>query len=276
MPLAEQIFSSDEKYKAPLEMFFCRVFKSFYLPSHDLNHHKRVWKNAEKILYSLHEKGLNFSQKDIDNLIIACYLHDSGMVVDKGPSHGSESRKLCEQFLTELKLSSDEFIDALTSIENHDNKGYRLISRPEEPCAILSVSDDIDAFGFIGIYRYLEIYIERDLPLIEIGRLVCENSSNRFRNFITTYRMLPELIAEQTIRYNTLNSFFEAYDKQAAYYKFDRQAISGHCGVAEIIKERITKSEPINQSFLTAREYNDPLIEWYFTELENELSGITL
>jgi hypothetical protein len=28
---------------------------------------------------------------------------------------------------------------------------------------ILSVADDLDAFGYIGIYRYIEIYLERGI-----------------------------------------------------------------------------------------------------------------
>ena len=30
-------------------------------------------------------------------------------------------------------------------------------------CTILSVADDLDAFGFTGIYRYLEIYLTRGI-----------------------------------------------------------------------------------------------------------------
>ena len=271
MPLAEKIYSSEEKYKSPLEDFFYKVFPSGYLPSHNLDHHKRVWKNAKILLNSLQGEGFAFSQKDIDNLIIACYLHDSGMAVDRSPSHGSESRKLAEQFLNKMNISPYEFSDALSSIENHDNKDYTFHSRPEELLAILSVSDDLDAFSYIGIYRYLEIYIERDLPLNEIGRIVCDNAVNRFRNFVSTYRMLKDLISDQTKKYEILNFFFEEYDKQAAYYKFDNQSISGYCGIAEIIKEKLTKHEPINQGFLAVTEFKDPLIQWFFTELKNEI-----
>ena len=34
---------------------------------------------------------------------------------------------------------------------------------------ILSVADDLDAFGFIGIYRYSEIYLTRGIDPEKIG-----------------------------------------------------------------------------------------------------------
>ena len=34
---------------------------------------------------------------------------------------------------------------------------------------ILSVSDDLDAFGYIGIYRYTEIYLTRGIDPEKIG-----------------------------------------------------------------------------------------------------------
>jgi HD superfamily phosphodiesterase len=181
----EKIASSESKYMKILEEFFNVIFDCSFLPSHGIDHHKRVWYYAKEIMMKLDIHDFELDEFLSDKLIIASFLHDTGMAIDTGFRHGTESRKICERFLKERNLSTIEFSDILDAVENHDYKEYTVINKPENLLTILSVADDLDAFGFIGIYRYLEIYLARSKPLDELGNLIIENSEGRFQNFLT-------------------------------------------------------------------------------------------
>jgi HD superfamily phosphodiesterase len=272
MPPQDKIASSEEKYKIILEAFFNRIFFKIYLPSHDIGHHSRVWQYAKELLRHLYNQSIYFNQEFIDSLIIACYLHDTGMSADPGPRHGLESRRICEKFLSENDLPLSEFENLLFAVENHDNKDYKVISRSDELITILSVADDLDAFGYIGIYRYLEIYIARQRPLNELGIIINENCLNRFRNFIATYRFHDEFIERHTKRFAILSSFFDSYNTQAHHYKFDNQLIAGHCGIAEIISENLKHKNPDFPYPALTSSFQDPVVQWFFSELNYEMS----
>lgn len=272
MPISEKIASSDARYRFILEEFFNRIFAQSYLLSHGIDHHRRVWHYAKELLSLLQNHGFYFDQLFSDKLIIACYLHDSGMSVDSGFNHGAEGRKICERFLSENNLPVIELTDVLQAIEIHDNKEYKAISKPEDLLTVLSVADDLDAYGFIGIYRYMEIYIERNKPLNEIGILIKDNCENRYQNFIMTYRYYDELIERHSRRFEILASFFNSYNQQTIYYKFDNQSIAGYCGIAEIISAMIKKKVSFKYNFSMVPEFPDPVIQWFFNELNFELS----
>jgi HD domain len=272
MLLSDKIASSESKYKNVLEEFFMGIFDISFLPSHGIDHHRRVWKFAKEILYLLNDHGFKINEPITDKLIIACFLHDSGMSVDAGLRHGVEGRKICEKFLSENNMSSDEFSDVLQAIEQHDNKEYTMLNQPEDLLVILSVADDLDAFGFVGIYRYLEIYIRRNIPMHELGYLIIENCENRFHNFIRTYGFSSQLIGKHSKRYEIISSFFDSYNHQVESYKFDNQSLYGYCGVAEIIQQML-KNDEINKIARSQTDnYPDPLIQWFFAELDHELS----
>ena len=272
MLLSEKIASSETKYKKILEEFFRGIFDISFLPSHGIDHHWRVWHYAKEILDQLADHGVEIGQALIDKLIITCFLHDSGMTVDPGFSHGTEGRKICERFLSENNLYADEFSDVLHAIENHDNKDYTGINKPGELLTILSVADDLDAFGFIGIYRYLEIYITRKKPLQELGYLIIENSENRFQHFLRTYGFYNALVGKHAKKYDIINSFFNSYNEQVSFYKFDNQFVAGYCGVAEIITRMLKSNQSFPDINSLVNDYSDPVIQWFFAELNNELS----
>jgi HD superfamily phosphodiesterase len=272
MLLSEKIATSESKYKKILEDFFISIYSATYLPSHGIDHHRRVWHYAKEILDQLNNHNFVIDQSLTDRLIIACYLHDSGMAVDPGIRHGTEGKKFCERFLRENNLLQYDFTDVLQTIENHDNKEYTVINRPDELQTILSVADDLDAFGFIGIYRYLEIYIKRNKPPLELGSLITANCENRFNNFLATYGFLSLLAGRHSGRYEILNSYFKSYNEQSAYYRFDNKQPAGYCGVAEIIKQLPGSIYKEANIFIRYRDYPDPVIQWFFAELELEFS----
>ncbi|HBZ20410.1 MAG TPA: hypothetical protein DEO60_04715 [Bacteroidales bacterium] len=85
-----------------------------------------------------------------------------------------------------------------------------------EVLKILSVADDLDAFGYIGIYRYLEIYIARNIRPEVIGEEIRKNALRRFQNFEIKYRNFPELIEKHRERFLILDDFFVRYNKEAS------------------------------------------------------------
>jgi HD superfamily phosphodiesterase len=273
MLLSEKIASSETKYKKKLEEFFGCIFDISFLPSHGIDHHRRVWHYAKEILDQLAYHDVEIDQTLTDKLIITCFLHDSGMAVDQGSRHGAEGRKICERFLSENNLYADEFSDVLHAIENHDNKDYTGINKPGELLTILSVADDLDAFGFIGIYRYLEIYIARKEQIKELGYLIIENSENRFQHFLRTYGFYNSLVGKHVKRYDIINSFFNSYNEQVSFYKFDNQLAIGYCGVAEIIMQMLRNNQLSPDIKTLSSDYPDPVVQWFFGELNNELSG---
>jgi len=55
MLLPEKIESSETKYKSKLEEFFIEIYDVLLLPSHGIDHHKRVWYYAVEILNQLND-----------------------------------------------------------------------------------------------------------------------------------------------------------------------------------------------------------------------------
>ena len=101
------------------------------------------------------------------------------MSVEPGPRHGKHSRELCLQFLDKNNLPEKDYQDVLDTIENHDRKEYTSKTGKNDLLTVLSVADDLDAFGFAGIYRYSEIYLTRGITPSQIGYLILENARKK-------------------------------------------------------------------------------------------------
>jgi hypothetical protein len=272
MELSQQIISAERKYKQSLEDFFTEVFRSTRLLSHGIDHHQRVWLFAKELLGQPDKRGCIDDNFFCDRLIIACYLHDSGMSIDPGPRHGIQSRSICVQFLLKYSLPESEFKDVLDVIEKHDKKEYSISDKPDELLNILSVADDLDAFGSIGIFRYLEIYLKRDIPYRDIGPLIIENISGRFNNFVRTYGFNQALIEKHRRRYETATSFFSNYTEQSAEYQFDTNNPTDYCGVAEVIRYMIRQNLKLPELFTFVKKFhNEKGLYLYFNDLKNEL-----
>jgi HD superfamily phosphodiesterase len=277
MDLPKQIASAEKKYKKRLEDFFTDVFSSTNLSSHGIDHHRRVWVYGKELLNQPHKDRLRTDTTIPEKLIIACYLHDSGMSIDSGPQHGTQSRLLCEQFLRMYKLPENDFTEVLDAIENHDNKEYSFSDNPGKLLTILSVADDLDAFGFIGIYRYLEIYLTRGKSFRDISLLIPGNASARYNNFVKTFGFNPTLIEKHCRRYQIIVSFFNDYNKQYNDYQFDTPDPSGFCGVAEIIQYSIRHNLTLSGLYSYIKRFpDDKMLKWFFSELKNELSQIKI
>jgi hypothetical protein len=209
MDLTDIIFKTEEKYISSVEAFFHEKWGDTKLWSHDLSHHRRVWSYAKELLQYRDISDPLFVEK----LLIACYLHDAGMAIDPGSKHGVTSRKLCKDFLVKNKMNLSDYQDVLDAIVNHDNKEYIESPAGNNLLLLLTVADDLDAFGYTGILRYADIYMQRGVSQDNLGRLVLENSEKRFRNFEKVFMGIPKLVDRHRNRYMILQEFYSAYNQ---------------------------------------------------------------
>jgi HD superfamily phosphodiesterase len=267
------IFESAElQFKQILEDFFVKVYDEKSLSSHGIDHHRRVWNYAREISLFLFRNNILSDPLIPSNLIIACYLHDIGMSIDKGIRHGQHSRDLCTIFLKENNLKESDYDDVLLAIENHDNKEYYASEEKYDLLTILSAADDLDAFGFTGIYRYAEIYLARDIDRNEIGDLIKGNASKRFENFERSFKVIDTLVDKQRLRYQLLDTFFSEYTIQLRDYKFGHQKPSGYCGVVEFLQKVLQNKIELADLCKEPEMFSDDkVILWFFNGLSSEL-----
>ncbi len=273
MNLTNQIESAELQFQQLLEEFFVSIYDERLLPSHGIDHHRRVWRHAKKLIEIFPFSNSDLAHNLPSKLIIASYLHDIGMSVDQGIRHGQFSKDICITFLKKNKLELEDFNDVLETIENHDLKDYSENSAFNELHTLLSAADDLDAFGFTGIYRYSEIYLLRGVKPDEIGKLIKENAAKRFGHFIQTFGKSNSQARQQRIRYEILDDFFTVYNRQVAAAQFDYQDSSGHWGVMKLIMNMIKERKELKETLLESEKSdNDHVMKWFQEGIKTELN----
>lgn len=272
MNLTVIIESAELQFKRILEVFFIAVYDEKSLPSHGIDHHRRVWSYSKELLSILpRTKPAELLQLP-RKLIIASYLHDIGMAVESGIRHGKHSRNLCIQFLIKNNLPINDYRDVLTAIENHDRKDYPDDPGVDDLLKILSVADDLDAFGFAGIFRYSEIYLTREINPLKIGHMIKDNAEKRFDNFTKTFGFADSLVRKHRKRYDILVNFFDEYNKQIVTYKFGGTHPSGYCGVMEMLTQMIKNKKGLKELYTVVEKHTkDQVIRWFFNGLKSEI-----
>ncbi len=274
--LLEKINSSEQKWLKPLYKHSKSLFENTHLPSHDAEHHLRVWLHCRGLLIELHKAGIRTTLDSIDKAIVACFFHDAGLTLDVGEQHGFLGRKICEDFFKDNpNFHVPDLPEVLDVIEKHDDKSKKEISAvtPYTMKTILrlvSAADDLDALGYIGVFRYTEIYLKRGIPDIEIPKKVTTNLRNRFSNFLSTYSGLPKFAERQKIRYKETFDFFTELD---GYFSQKTEIPDSQLTVFKILKESLVeKNLGIDETIEETLRINTkgyPL--WYFSKLRNEL-----
>jgi|GEM_PF-602497 len=185
------------------------------LPSHDHTHHYRVWFFAKELLRVLSDAGYDVDSTLAEKSIISAFFHDVGMTITHKPSHGIESRLICERYLHEIEDLNLSYMDEIfEAIEMHDDKQYAQKMQEISVYTILAVADDLDAYGAIGVYRYYEIYLLRGMRKEEIPLNVIGNIEKRFSFMERIFGSLHDLIKKHKSRKQLTIDYFNQFIKK--------------------------------------------------------------
>jgi hypothetical protein len=220
----------------------------------------------------------------IEGVLIATYFHDLGLVQSSREDHGFLGRKMCEGFFVESNHPlPSRFEEILDAVEFHDNKevndhtDYSGNISPDI-LTILSMADDLEAMGIIGIYRYIEIYLMRGFGHRELGLRVLGNSWTRFRNLLLNQWMCPDLMGRYSKQYKILVQFFENYNQQLITESHPPGVFHGHLGIVNYIRslciEREIQPGMIPEQLTDIRK--ESTVSIFFTDLKNELEKARL
>lgn len=218
------------------------LYRESSLPSHDQTHHLRVWNLCKKVLREIAGFNSRTDQSLVEGVLIAAFFHDLGMVYSTREDHGKLGSDLC---LSWFEKSSREkpvrFEEILRAIELHDRKNEKLYKafekgRQVEILGIISVADDLEALGIIGIYRYAEIYLRRGIPMKELGDKVLENVSIRYKNLCEGCGLCPVLLEKSRREYDELSHFFRQFISQAGTLSNLDMVNSGPVGVINYLR----------------------------------------
>jgi len=277
--LQKWIPGAEEKWLISSRQFLEEIFSDTFLPSHDQTHHVRVWNIGKSLLMQIASFNRHLDASLAEGLLIAAMFHDAGMAVTREKEHGRISRELCEKWFRRQKLPPPErFGEVVDAIEKHDNKEDRIcarITRDEAPdlLTLLSLADDLEALGVIGVYRYTEIYLARGIELQELGIHILKNARSRFGHISESCALCPQLLEGYRQEYASLVSFFDIYNQQLLVETDPEQVRTGYVGIVNAIRRLSVEGRIRPEDFLTAIGKEDPgkLVTDFFTRLKEEL-----
>ena len=196
------ISGTENKWLSRLYLHCREQFSGTYLPSHNHYHHYRVWHYMKHLLAEMNDAGMVLTLEMAEKAIIAAFFHDIGLVRTLNESHGLAGKEMCLEFFHSKGLPFPAGIEEiLYAIEKHDDKGPGTDSSAAKPdlLSLLSAGDDLDAFGYIGIYRYAEIYLLRGMSETALPSEVLSNIENRYRNLLHSYHYLTRFVSGQEV-----------------------------------------------------------------------------
>ena len=212
----------------------------------------------------------------VEGVLIASLFHDLGMAQSTREDHGRLGRELCQSWFSESgHRPPAEFESILAAIELHDTKEARIYPESGTPpgiLAILSVADDLEAMGIIGIYRYAEIYLLRGIPLELLATRVLENAEKRIRN-LTGSGIFARAMEEYQQQFEELTRFYTQYKQQWLSEEDPETVSEGQLGVINYIRKRSlgAKVRPEDLCRKAREERTAPMIQDFFSKLKHEL-----
>ncbi len=277
--LQKWILGAEEKWLVSLRQSLEEIFAGTFLPSHDHTHHLRVWNIGKSLLMQIGSFNRHLDASLVEGLLIAAMYHDAGMAVTREKEHGRISRELCEKWFRRYDLPPPgRFGEVLDAIEKHDNKEERTgtgITRNGAPdlLTLLSLADDLEAMGTIGVYRYAEICLARGIQLQALGMHVLDNAKNRFGYISENCALCPHLLEGYRQEYAFLVSFFDSYNQQLLVETDPEQVRSGYVGIVNAIRRLSVEGRTRPEDFPAAVVKDDPgkLVTGFFSGLKEEL-----
>ncbi len=214
MSATDSIRKVEERWLMYIIPFVKETFKDIWLPSHDHTHAIRTWNFAKELIILLNKNNFHIDKLAIEKVLFAAFFHDAGMSKSIEIQHGKISREICEDFFkTKPKLKPGGINEILEAIEYHDDKSYRNEVFAKTPnkfdtLSILSIADDLDSFGFFGVFRFWEINVLREYPIENIPQKVLTSLKSRINHLNSTFSFCPKFFDHQEARYQITRNFF--------------------------------------------------------------------
>ena len=128
-----------------------------------------------------------------------------------------------------------------SAIELHDQKTESFFipfhwDKTPDLLTLVSIADDMDAMGTIGIYRYAEIYLHRSIPMKSLGMILLENVATRYNNFSKASSLIPSLLKKTKPKYQEITSFYDNYNQQLLMETDPLKVFNGHIGIINYIR----------------------------------------
>ena len=271
------INQAEDTWLSPLYSNAESLFSDAFLPSHDHTHHQRVWNLCKSLLQEISRMNSSIDPSLVEGLLIAAFFHDLGMVYSTREDHGKLGGELCKTWFRDKGIAfPHRFEEILEAIELHDIKekgSYSKINRSDQPriLSLLSIADDLEAFGTIGIYRYAEIYLLRNISLAQLGDRILANAEARFQNLQESCELYPSIIAKHQMEYDILRDFYQLYNIQLHKEAIPEEVLVGHLGVINYIRALGLEKQNGPESFPDLLKNEDTLVNTYFRTLKNEL-----
>jgi hypothetical protein len=273
------IEDAENRWQGPLIAHAREVFSGTFLPSHDHTHHQRVWNISRALLEQIDAFSSHLDASLVEGLIVAAMFHDLGMAVIRDKEHGRVSREMCEAYFHANKLDPPaRYGEVLDAIERHDIKEDRVYfgitaEEPPDLLTLLSLADDLEALGAIGVYRYSEIYLARGMKLKELGVNVLGNASTRFNHVSKSCAMCPHILRDYRSEYTYLVSFYDRYNQQLLVETDPENVKSGYIGIVNTIRRLSVEGRTRPEDFHAVVEKNDPpkLLTDFFSQLKEDL-----
>jgi len=250
------------------------LFHDNSLPSHDHTHHMRVWNLCKVLLKEIASFNSRMDQSLVEGVLIAAFFHDLGMATSTREDHGMLGSELCISWFGQTgRVWPERKEEILRAIELHDRKDVQIFTSfsPETPPEILtflSVADDLEALGIIGVYRYAEIYLKRGIPLEELGTRILANVKTRFEHLSDGCRLCDRLLEKYRQQFEDLCLFFEQYNLQLQAVSQTDSVNTGPLGVINYIRKHGLDTTELQGA--------DSTVSDYFKKLENELAQARL
>jgi len=270
LSLAATILKVESTWLTPLYHFCKQQFSTVEIPSHDDLHHLRVWQLAKQLINELAQQGHEFSYAELELLIIAIFFHDTGLIETIDQKHGLAGRLICQKFFDENYPNFSGELDlALDAIEKHDDKAYKNTvyhgSNHKTILSILCVCDDLDAFGAIGVFRYMEIYMLRGVAINDLANMILPNLESRYKNFHQLYGHLTHFHEKQTQRYQFIRDFYLKLQQNNSETK----------AILKVLIDGILKgNETINTiATFSLKQPQSPYLVYFFDKFTEELQN---
>jgi HD superfamily phosphodiesterase len=270
----QNITKAKQKWQNALYSYVENIFKTTWLPSHDVWHSVRVWEFAKSLILVMEKNEIPFSFKETEELMIASYFHDTGMSLTLDPVHGKHSREICHKFLkTQPSLTQHQKEKILDAIEFHDDKSYRneIFQNQKKLLPWLCIADDLDAFGNIGIYRFWEIYNLRHFSESQMPEKIIRSLGNRINYFSDAYPFRDDFYNSQIKRSNRTADFYIRMKKEIKD-SGNLKSVSFTGKIIQIFRDLILlrKIRPEQLYSFVQKEISDPEIIDFFRIYNDE------